>query len=181
MPTKKSDKSDGYDPKNDLGAHLRLLNTALEKATAMVRHLDSQLGVLVSINLALFAFATSRLDGLNNIPLLLVGMFAAAAGILALMGIHPPKFMRKRGQAESLFYNKKVANFTTSDQYTQSIEAILGDQQQITKQYTLEIYNLYRYYYRPKRLLFVWSRNLLLFGIIASGAAFYLGSFVDVS
>jgi len=122
---------------------------------------------------AIFIFSSSRLlSSKPAIGFFVLGFFAALSAIFGLLAIHPPKIMRKRGQNESLMYNKKISNFFSSGDYKNELDKLLGDQDKITNQYAVEIYNLCAYYYRPKRKLFTYSRDFLLTGIVLAVLVF---------
>src|SRR3990167_7052656 len=148
-------ESGGYDPKKDIGATIRFLNGILEKRDTFARHIDSQVQILIGLSSATFLFSGSNL----------LGTFAALAALVGLLAIHPPRFMRKRGQNESLMYNKKISSFASSSKYEEELRRVVGDQDALIKQYSIEIYNLSKYYYQPKRKLFRISRNLYFAGI----------------
>lgn len=158
----------------DNGGSMRFLNGILEKATAFVRHFDSQTNVLVSISSAILLLVVSRMysQEVINIPLLILGSFAGISALVSLYAIHPPRFMRKKRQEESLMYNKKVANFPSYVEYKDKLREVMEDREKVLQQYSMEIYNLYKYYYRPKRKLFNTARNLLIAGVFLSLATF---------
>jgi len=54
------------------------------------------------------------------------------------------------------------------------LELLVGDIPAITKEYAKEIYNMSRYYYKPKRLLFKVTRNIFVAGVLASLLTFLL-------
>ena len=165
MPSKKQDV---YDPKKDVSAAIRLLSAILQKGDAFAQHIDSQANILIGVSLALFTFSASRFGADRETFFLILGSFSAAAALVALLSIHPPKFMRKRGQSESLMYNKRITDFKNPSAFEKELKNIIGDQDAIVSEYSKEIYNLYKYYYRPKRTLYTYSRNILLIGIIFS-------------
>ena len=158
-----------YDPKKDIGAAIRLLSSPLEKLNSSVRHLDTQTNILIGLSSAIFAIATSQLtrgEIIFKTPLLLLAIFSALAAITGIFAVHPPRFMRKRGQEESLFYQKEIEGFVSPAAYAVALEKKMGDIPAITEEYAKEIWNIARYYYRPKRKLFNLARNLLLWGIV---------------
>ncbi len=91
---------------------------------------------------------------------------AGISALVALFAVHPPRFMRKRGQKESLLYNKNISSFSSFKEYAQEIKKVTTDKDAMIEQYAIEIYNLARYYYNPKRKLFHLSRNILIIGFI---------------
>jgi hypothetical protein len=157
-----------YDPKKDIGSTVRFLSSVLEKTDAFARHIDSQVNILVGISSGIFIFSASKMSQIDISPFFVLTIFSGISVIMGLLAIHPPKSLRKRGQAESLFYNKKIISFSDSDAYFEELNKIVGDSDLIVREFSVEIFNASKYYYRPKRKLFVWSRNSLLLGIILS-------------
>lgn len=151
----------------DAGDRVRVLTAVQEKATMMLRHIDAQINILLGVSVGVFAYASSVLgNGGRSLHLFLLASFAALASLLALLAVHPPRFMRKRGQQESIFYNKRVTEFGSPAAYAKALGQVMDDPNEVTAQYARETYNLYAYYYRPKRVLFVWSRDLFFGGIV---------------
>lgn len=155
-----------YDPEKDIGAAVRLLATLLERANTTAQHLDSQTNILIGLSSAIFIFAASRFQiGDQNSIWLPLTFFAAISALISLLAIHPPRFMRKKGQKESLLYNKKIIELSV-EEYGTKLGAISTDREALIENYSTEIYNLYKYYYRPKRRLFNLARNVLFAGVI---------------
>lgn len=156
-----------YDPKKDLGAMIRFLASIQDKASRFVQHLDMQINVIIGISMAVFAFSVSRISGGDSsAALYILNACSALSAITGLYAIHPPKFMRKRGQSESLLYNKTITEAKSAENYRQQLEKVVGMPDEILRQYALEIFNMATYYYRPKRDLFKLARNLFLAGIV---------------
>lgn len=156
-----------YNSKKDVGDTLQLLVGILDKITRVVQHLDSQANILIGLGSALFVFSATRV--MNNdgeLAFGVLGFFTLLSSLVGLFAIHPPKFMRKRGQVESVMYNKQISSFGSPDAYEQSLRDLAGDNDAIIRQFAVEIFNMATYYYRPKRNLFTLARNLLLAGVI---------------
>jgi len=77
-------------------------------------------------------------------------------------------------------YNKNIGNFHSPAIYQKQLEKIFESREAILKQYSMEIYNLAKYYYQPKRKIFKLSRNILLTGIILSLLISILSFFLTV-
>lgn len=160
------------DPRHNLIAEVNLLANILQKGVDFTRHIDMQSNVLIGISSAVFLFAATKIPNDLNGAFLLLGFFSALATITALMAVHPPRFMRKRGQKESLLYNKRIVAFPSAEEYRRELAHVVGSQDAILQQYATEIYNIYKYFYLPKRRLFKASRNLLFAGIFFALLAF---------
>lgn len=162
------------DLNENISSSVRFLGSVLAKTDGFVRHLDSQSNMLLGISSAVFVFSASQIK--NNdlwVFFLIVCLFSFVSSIISLLAIHPPKYMRKRDQAESLMYNKKIASFDSPGDYSLALSEILGDQEKITGEVGTEIYNLCKYYYRPKRKMFNLSRNVFFFGLFVAILAFF--------
>jgi hypothetical protein len=169
-------KLTGYDPSKDLGAAMRLLGSVMDKTLRIAIQIDTQINILIGLSSALFVFAASRVGSGESRFLLPLVVAAAGAAILCLFAVHPPRFMRKHGQMESVLYAKRIASFETPQAYAAELSAVSVDRDRIFTEYACEVYNLVRFYYQPKRKLFHAARMVLLLGIATSLATF-LASF----
>lgn len=162
-----------YDPKQDLGAAVRFLNGLLEKSVSLVRHVDTQANIIIGLSSAVFLFSATQLSRNGETAYLAVLTISSAiSAIVGLFAIHPPRFMRKKGQEESLMYMRKIWSYGSGEKYGEELERVTGDRDTTIKQYAREIYNLAAYYYRPKRFLFNISRNIFIIGLVLSLALF---------
>lgn len=145
---------------------IEFLKGLVEKEVSFTHHLDSQTHILIGISTALFFLSLASFqDGKNELSLLIIGVFSAFSTLLGLLSIHPPRFMRKQGQEESIMFSKNIAQYPSAEDYAKDLTKVVTDHQKIVEQFGKELYNLAKYYYRPKRVLYRYSRNLLLFGI----------------
>ncbi len=150
-----------------IGDHF--LDGLLQKTYSFAQHLDHQVNILLGISSAVFLFSLSRVLERGGGPAFLVlSVCAGLSSLVALFAVHPPKFMRKRGQKESVFYHKHAETFSSSAEYAQALGEVIEHKEAMIQEYATEAYNVSKYYYRPKRRLFHLSRNLLLFGVLAS-------------
>lgn len=154
--------------RSNLQATVQFLNGTLNKGSELARHVDTQSNILIGVSSAIFVFAASRFGGNGGWAFRILELSAALTALVALLAVHPPRFMRKRGQVESLLYHKKIAELDSSEAYCQELERVVGNERMIVAQYATEIYNLYKYSYLPKRLLYRTARNILLVGILLS-------------
>jgi len=148
------------------------LDGILEKIRNYAQHMDNQIQILVGISSAIFVFSATQFSEKGELFLLVLALFSICSVIIALFAIHPPRFMSKQGQQESLMYNKKIISFFSAKDYEKEILRVIKDPREIFQQYATEIYNLSRYYYRPKRTLFHVARLILLLGFIFSFLSF---------
>lgn len=144
-------------------------DTALERADDLIKQIDIQSNMIIFVSLGLFAFTWNRYSIVgNHLYLLILGLVCSFSATLALMSVHPPRSMRKKGQEESLIYNKKVTGFLDGPEYFQAVRDEIKTNSDVAKQFATETFNLYKYVYQPKRWLFKLSRNVLLWGISIS-------------
>ncbi len=163
----------------DNSAMLRFFEGVLNRAAAFVKHFDAQTNILIGIDVAVVGFSISGISkGENVLTFSVLAIFGVLSVFCALYAIHPPKFMRKKGQEESLFYNKKICSFKSSKEYSESVKEMLLNKDMLIEGYSTEIYNIYKYFYRPKRKLFKISRDLLLFGIVFGLLIYLITHFV---
>lgn len=144
------------------------------KCVDYVKMLDTQINILVGISSAILIFSVSQFLKTPILIFLILTLFSALSCIAALYAIHPPRFMRKCNQKESLMYHGRILRRENAETYTKELIERMNTPEKVVEQYAREIYNTYQYYYRPKRRLFKWSRNLLMFGVIASLITFVL-------
>jgi hypothetical protein len=153
----------------NLDATIKVLTSIMQKQEGFVRHLDIQINILLGICSGVFLMSVSQLKTSNfSLAFVALAFFSATACVVCLCAIHPPKIMRKRGQKESIMYNKKIAAHSSSSEYTSIIKKSLASYDRITEQYSVEIYNLCKFYYRPKRKLFHIARIIFFTGIAFS-------------
>ena len=154
----------------------QFLDGLAQKTRSLADHIDTQTNILIGLSSAIFLFSLTIITTKENVELyfLILGLFSGVSAFISLLGVHPPKVMRKQGQEESLLYNKYIAGFANSKDYAGKLNEILGDRDAIVGQYAIEIYNLSKYYYRPKRKLFHLARNVLVAGIILTNITFLI-------
>lgn len=163
----------------DNSSLLRFFDGIVNRAAAFVKHFDAQTNILIGIGVAVIGFSVSNISKDQSVlEFSILAIFGMSSVFCALYAIHPPKFMRKKGQQESLFYNKKICSFKSSKEYGESIKEMLSNKEMLIDNYSTEIYNIYKYFYRPKRKLFKISRDLLLSGILISFVVYILTHFI---
>lgn len=157
---------------------IELLNNLTNKLTVLAQHLDIKINILIGLSTASFVFFVSHLQNIfnspENIPFLIGTIFSAISSLTALFAIHPPLFMRKEGQYESIFYNNKIASYSNALELEKDINIVIKSQKNIVHEYSIEAYNLAKYYYKPKRKLFYLSRTLFMLGIVISLFSFII-------
>lgn len=154
----------------------RYLVGMLDKTVTMVRHFDSQANILLGISSAIFLFSINffHQNETLNLSVLVLVFFSGASTIVGLYSVHPPKPMRHRGQKQSILYNKTILSFPNAKEYSKELLRIIKTPEEMVEQYSTEIFNLYKYFYRPKRKLYKISRNIFMAGVILSLAIFVL-------
>lgn len=152
---------------DDNDAVINFFEGQMHKALTFITHFDVQANILIGINTAMIGISLVSINsGYFVVSMSALAFFSTLSLIGSLYTVHPPKFLRKDNQAESLFYNKKINSFATPVDYAQALTGILSNREELVLNYSTEIYNMYKYSYRPKRNLFKLSRNLLMVGIL---------------
>jgi hypothetical protein len=166
-------------PEKEDDKHENLIESVLHHVSESTRHLDHQINIVIGISAATFLLSVSMFEKEHeNVPLLFIMIFAGASALVGLLAVHPPRGMRKRGQPESLLYRKKIESFASPKEYEEAVAEAMSSPEKTREQYAIEVYNLCKYYYGPKRKLFHISRKLLFMGIALSLAAFLLQVFL---
>jgi hypothetical protein len=151
----------------------QFLEGTLHKSYSFAQHLDTQTNILVGVSMAVFLFSLSQLTKeIVHAPFVVLALFAGVSAFIGLFAIHPPRFMRKRGQQESLMYHKNILSFGSPDVYSKELAKVTEDRNEMIKQYGTEIYNVSKYYYLPKRKLFHAARNILIIGFFFAFVVF---------
>ncbi len=159
--------------------HESLIESTLHHIAESTHHLDHQINIVVGISAATFLLSVSIFEKKHeNTSLLFIMIFAGASALVGLLAVHPPRFMRKRGQPESLLYRKKIVSFSSPKEYEKAAAFAMETPEKTREQYAVEVYNLCKYYYRPKRKLFHISRKLLFTGIALSLFTFLVQVFM---
>jgi len=159
-------------------ADVLILNSILQKIIDLVIHVDTQINIMMVFSSAIFLFSTAKLyDANGRLPLYIITLvvFSGLSIIVSLMAIHPPRFMRKKGQKESMFYHRRVQGFPSADQYVRELSEMFKNRKKVVSEYGREVYNLSKYYYRPKRELYKLARSLLIIGFFLSVVFLLLG------
>jgi hypothetical protein len=151
------------------------LDTVLDRVGEMCQHLDHQTNILIGISAASFLFSASKIDhGTVDPAFIIIAIASGLSTLTGLLAIHPPRFMRKQGQTESLAYNKVIAHFPDAAAYEKALREATKTEEEIFHQCATEIYNLSRFYYRPKKILFHYARTILFVGIALAILSFSL-------
>ena len=156
-----------------------VLNEILQKINGNTEHIDIQINNLVILSSALFAFSAQGFLSVNggnassHLYLLVLALFSSVAAIAGLMALNPPGFMDKRGQKDSKLYVHGIFNHKTPEEYHMAVREMIGSKEKTVEQYALEIYNLSKFSYMPKRRLFNLSKDLLISGF-AIGVILFL-------
>ena len=165
-------KLTGYDPSKALGAAMRLLQSLLDKTLRIAIQIDMQINILIGLSSALFVFSATNAGGGDARFLYPLAVASAGSAILGLFAVHPPRYMRKSGQGESVLYARRISSYATPEDYAAELATVSLDRDRIFAEYAREVHNLIRFYYQPKRKLFHAARTALLLGIATSLVTF---------
>lgn len=155
---------------DDLEATTNFLQGLTEKIIDTTRNLDSHANVMVGINTGIFMLAVSEIFQVEHLKLTfgVVAIFSAVSAFIGLLAIRLPNMLVNKKHKESNFYARSIANFPSAKAYSKKLREILSSDDAFFEEYSLEVYNLSRYYYIPKRRLLSWSRYVFVFGVMAS-------------
>ena len=155
---------------DDLEATVNFLDGLTSKIIEATRNIDNHANVLIGINTGILLLAVNEVFQVEHLKLTfaVVAIFSALSAFIGLLSIRLPKVLVNKKHKESLFYARTIAGFSSAKEYAKSLRKILEDEDDFFEQYSLEIYNLSKYYYIPKRRLLSWSRYIFIFGVIAS-------------
>ena len=153
---------------------IQYLVAALNKTNLMVQHVDTQSNILIGVSTAIFIFSVSRLESSSNLLVLVtLGVTAAVSALIGLVGLHPPRFYRKKGQKESIIFPSAIAKYKNAESYIEVLQKDSQDFKKVSAELSRELYNISKYYYLPKRKFYRYSRNIMLLGIL-----FALGTYL---
>jgi len=160
--------------------HDGLIESIFEHISEHTQHLDHQINIVIGISAATFVLTSSMFEKeSDSLALFFIMICAGASALIGLLAVHPPHFMRKRGQPESLLYRKKIESFESPEAFEMATKEAMSTPEKTREQYAIEVYNLCKYYYRPKRKLFHASRKLLFIGIFLSLFTFVIQFLIE--
>lgn len=144
---------------------VEFLGDILEGARVNAHHMDDQINILIGVNAAIFLLAASHLEKELTLPFFILCFSSGLSILLGLMAIHPPRAWRKTGQEESLMYGKRISSLATADHYAKELDRAITNLKVVQEEYAIESYNIYKYYYLPKKRLFHLARQILIVGV----------------
>ena len=149
---------------------LQFLNELANKIIDATHTVDYHANVMIGINTAIFAFVVSKLFEADSLKLTMgiVAMCSAASALFAISATRLPRFFIKTKHEKSILHAPRVAEFESADAYAKRLDKMLQSKDDVFRQHSLEVYNLSKYYYLPKRRMLTWSRYFFMFGVILS-------------
>ena len=149
------------------GDKIRFLTDLLRKQTDLRNQIESRANIAIGFSAAILAFILNNLleKGLtlSTITLTITAVLSIVSGLLALK---PPQFLSRNVKEQSVFYNTAIAN-NSAESYLKQVRNICNNEEEVVKQYTLEVYNLTRYSIRFKKLFTNLSIQILVLGLIS--------------
>ncbi len=155
-----------FDTMNTLG----FLEGLTKKVIDAAHTVDSHANVMVGINTGIFVLVISMLFEVEvlRVTMGMVAIFSALSAIFAIFAIRLPHIFVHNEREKSLLHAPRIAEFGSAESYADELQKMLNNDQEIFRQHALEVYNLSRYYYIPKRKMLSYSRLFFLCGVIAS-------------
>jgi hypothetical protein len=155
----------------ELQATVSFLDGLTSKIIDATRNIDNHANVLIGLNTGIFLLSINEVFQVDHLKLTfaVVAAFSALSAFVALLAIRLPKAVVNKKHNESLFYARRIASFSSAKEYAKKLRQLLKNEDDFFEQYSLEIYNLSKYYYIPKRRVLSWARYIFVFGVILSG------------
>jgi hypothetical protein len=147
----------------------------LKKQNEIRNMLDMRSNIVIGFNSALIVlFATSVQSDLGNNVIFLIPIAAFGVSLaLSIIALKPPRFLTKRGQAESVFYHHYIDS-QPLEEYRKAVYDALYDEKKIFDSYITETYNLTKYSNIPRKRYLYASIRALIYGICLSIFAYIL-------
>lgn len=168
---------------SDIGEKIKqveveFLEGVLKRNYDYAQQLDTYASIMIALSSAIFIFSFSELREERSLFWMILGVATGIATIMALLIVRPPRPLRKRGQEESIMYSRRIIDYGSWQEYSQRLRTTLASRDEVINQYGKEIYNLTKYYYLPKKLLFKITKIVLLAGMSVSLTLFLLEYFL---
>ncbi len=157
---------------NDGQVTINFLEGLTGKIIDITHTVDNHANVMIGINTGIFVLVVSLLfkTDILKITLGVVAGFSFISAFCAMLAIRLPRFFtRKHLHEESVLHAPRISKFNSADIYAKKLQEIMKNEDEVFRQYSLEAYNLSKYYYAPKRRMLAWSRYFFVFGVMFSG------------
>ena len=166
------DKKDNVQCVDNEKMTINFLEGLTNKIIDITHTVDSHANVMIGINTGIFALVVSQLFKTDTLKITMgvVACFSMISAFCAMLAIRLPRFFTKRyPHEESILHAPRIAKFNSANIYAKELQKMVKNEDEVFRQYSLEAYNLSRYYYLPKRKMLTWSRYFFVFGVMASG------------
>jgi hypothetical protein len=149
---------------------MNFLNNLSEKIIDVTHTVDTHANIMIGINTAIFAFVVSKLFEVDTLKLTLgvVAIFSAFSALFAVSATRLPHFFSKTKHKKSILHAPRIAQFDSAESYADELQKMTQSKDEVFNQHALEVYNMSKYYYLPKRRMLAWSRYFFIFGVMAS-------------
>jgi hypothetical protein len=157
---------------NDGQAIINFLEGLTNKIIDITHTVDNHANVMIGMNTGIFVLVISLLFKADvlRITLGIVAFFSFISAFCAILAIRLPHFFTRRyPHEESILHAPRISKFNSADIYATELQKIIKNEDEIFRQYSLEAYNLSKYYYVPKRKMLAWSRYFFVLGVMCSG------------
>ena len=136
---------------------------------------DKKASILMGASFVIFTITIGQARGTTPpVPLLILGAAAFLSAICAVLCVVPAFRRRKTGAVNLLFFG----SFTqlSEEAFTEEIVAKLGDDDTIYRTMARDIYQNGCVLQHKKYRMLGWAYRIFLAGLVASAAAFVVGS-----
>ncbi|MEA3323054.1 MAG: DUF5706 domain-containing protein [Patescibacteria group bacterium] len=150
---------------------MSFLNNLSEKIIDVTHTVDTHANIMIGINTAIFAFVVSKLFEVDTLRITMgiVAIFSACSALAAVSATRLPHFFSKTKHEKSILHAPRIAQFNSANEYAGALKKMTQSKDETFRQHALEVYNMSKYYYLPKRRMLAWSRYFFVFGVMLSG------------
>lgn len=151
-----------------IGDKIRFLSDLLRKQTDLLKQIESRANVAIGFSGVMLSYTMSTLKDGVSLPALVSMVLALIAIVLGLFALKPPSFISGRVEREqSVFYHTAITK-VDHETFSRQIARAFASQENIIKQYTLEVHNLVSHSLTIKKRFAHLSISMVVFGLLVS-------------
>ena len=155
----------------EMSDKMRFLSDLLRKQTDLLKQIESRANVAIGFSGVMLTYAMTTLQGGKSLTALMSMVLALIAIVLGLFSLKPPSFISSRERREqSVFYHTAITK-VDHETYSRQIEEAFASQENIIKQYALEVHNLVSHSLTIKKRFAHLSISMVVFGLLVSSVA----------
>ncbi len=148
------------------GDKIRFLTDLLRKQINLRNQIESRANIAIGFSAAILAFVSNGLiQERINASMTIITTASTLSILSGLLALKPPKFLSRKAREQSVFYHTAITKKSEAD-YLLQIRKICDSEEEVVRQYTLEVYNLTRHSIRFKKFFSNLSIQILVIGLI---------------